>query len=58
MPEVKPHPVADGVRDHVMGPVIVRLLNRLCLLQAVANIGQELVLVRHVLGHSCDARLA
>ena len=41
-----------------MGLVIVRLLHRLSLLQTVAHVGQELVPVRHVLGHRCNSRLA
>jgi hypothetical protein len=60
MAETKEHPVTDCIRDRAVQLVVVLLLDRLSLLQAVANIRQELCSVSHVPsddGHTSFARL-
>jgi hypothetical protein len=60
MTEVEQNPITHCIGDRAVQLVVVPLLDRLGLFQSVADVHQELVAVRHVLGdsgHACLARL-
>jgi len=44
--------------DLVVVLVVVPLVDCLCLLEAVAHVGQELIPLGHAPSHGCDARVA
>jgi len=50
--KAKSHPITHHVVDLPMAFVVELLVDRLCLLQAIAHISQELVPIGHALGHS------
>ena len=51
-------PIANRVGDRAVKLVVVALLDRLGLFQPIADVCEELVVVRHVLGDSNHTRLA
>jgi hypothetical protein len=53
--ETQPNPIAHDVGDGMMALVVVPLGDCLGLLQAVAHISQQLVVVCHVLGDDSDS---
>jgi hypothetical protein len=57
LPGSKKCPIAHLIRDLPMLPVVVELLGRLCLLQAVAYISQKGLASLHVLGDDGHLRL-
>ena len=55
---VEQDPIANHVGDKAAKLVVVALLDRLGLFQPIADVCEELVVVRHVLGDSNHTRLA
>ena len=57
MAKVEQDPVAHGVGDMAMLPVVVELLHSLGLLQPVPDVCQKLITLGHRLGHSSHTRV-
>jgi hypothetical protein len=55
--EAQERAIADLVRHQPMEPVIVALLHRMRLLQAIADFNDESLTIFHLLGHNCNTSL-
>jgi hypothetical protein len=53
--EAQQHPLTRPVGDRPVALVIELLLNRLCLLKAMANVSEELLPFLHGARHCCHA---
>ena len=58
MEKAKPHPIADGMPNITMASVVVGPVDSLRLLYVVADIGEQLILLGHALGHGRHPQVA